>query len=201
MEARHVVLERDRISSLDGGLVGDFPAGEGAGDAEGPDAARVRGVPQPVRLRDLTVVSRLPRETIRRKLLGLRDAGYLEQRGRGWVLIPGRIDERMRAFNYQTLQRLLATVRELEAILVQAGRRPAAFAGGLAGKAASPEGAASPEDAAGPGQGIGRQETVSREDAADRGDAISSGPPCPARTGRRTNPAPAGRPLPGGSSR
>ncbi|WP_158386229.1 hypothetical protein [Castellaniella defragrans] len=177
------------------------PGGAGAGADAGTDAAPVRGEPQPVRLRDLTVVSRLPRETIRRKLLGLRDAGYLEQRGRGWVLIPGRIDERMRAFNYQTLRRLLATVRELEAILVQAGRRPAAFAGGLAGKAASPEGAASPEDAAGPGQGIGRQETVSQEDAADRGDAISSGPPCPARTGRRTNPAPAGRPLPGGSSR
>lgn len=139
--------------------------------AAGGDAAPSRREPQPVRLRDLTVVSRLPRETIRRKLVRLRDAGYLEQRARGWVLLPGRIDERIRAFNYQTLRRLLTTARELEAILVQAGRRPAAFMDGPAGGAAGP------------------------------GKALSSGPPCPVRTGRRTSRAPHGRPPPGDSSR
>ncbi len=160
----------------------------------GGDAVPSRKEPQPVRLRDLTVVSRLPRETIRRKLLGLRDAGYIEQRGRGWILLPGRIDERIRAFNYQTLRRLLTTARELEAILVQAGRRPAAFMDGPAGGAASP------------GQEIGQEAAIGPEGktgpaaTADPGQALSSGPPCPTRTGRRTSRAPHGKPPPGGSS-
>ncbi|MGB3425085.1 MAG: hypothetical protein WBF84_18035 [Castellaniella sp.] len=98
--------------------------------AAGGDAAPSRREPQPVRLRDLTVVARLPRETIRRKLVRLRDAGYLEQRGRGWVLNPARIDERIRAFNYQTLRRLLTTARELEAILSRTERRHPASADG-----------------------------------------------------------------------
>jgi hypothetical protein len=91
--------------------------------AAGEQAGPSRREAQPVRLRDLTVVARLPRETIRRKLVRLRDAGYLEQRERGWVLNPGRIDERIRAFNYQTLRRLLTTARELEAILSRAEQR------------------------------------------------------------------------------
>lgn len=102
------------------GVARQMAPGQNSRQAPGssPDHADAATLtPRPVRLRDLVIVSRLPRETIRRKLLTLRDAGRVRQTDEGWVLNPAAVDEHMRTFTLESMHRLLAAAREVEGLL------------------------------------------------------------------------------------
>lgn len=73
---------------------------------------------RPMRLRDLEQISRLPRETIRRKLVKLQEKGYVERRDDGWVFSRAPIEPKLREFNRETLRRTLALHDELRRLLV-----------------------------------------------------------------------------------
>jgi hypothetical protein len=67
-----------------------------------PDALR------PLRLRDLTQITRLPRETVRRKLTKLAASGLVERRGAEWLADARAADARLRGLTRESLQRFLA---------------------------------------------------------------------------------------------
>lgn len=78
------------------------------------------GQRHPVRLADIAFVSGLPRETVRRKLAGLRAAGKLEKAADGgWTVTSSGVDEATFRFTVDSVRRLLATARQIEAILAQ----------------------------------------------------------------------------------
>lgn len=94
---------------------------------------------RPMRLRDLEQVSRLPRETVRRKLNKLRELGYVRQVEAGWVLDPTRVDPSLREFNRETAKRTLRLAEELARLLGQGALRARDAEGASAGQAgASP---------------------------------------------------------------
>lgn len=85
------------------------------------EVGRFTGPPgqfRPMRLRDLEQVSRLPRETVRRKLKRLEEKGFVEQAGGGWLYRREPIEPRLREFNRETLRRLLSLNNELVRLLV-----------------------------------------------------------------------------------
>lgn len=73
---------------------------------------------RPMRLRDLEQISRLPRETIRRKLARLEEKGYVERLDDGWVFRRDAIEPKLREFNRETLRRTLALDNEIRRLLV-----------------------------------------------------------------------------------
>lgn len=72
---------------------------------------------RPQRLRDLEQVSRLPRETIRRKLMKLEKLGYVERVNDGWLYRRDPIEPDLREFNRETLRRTVALNAELRRLL------------------------------------------------------------------------------------
>lgn len=72
---------------------------------------------RPQRLRDLEQISRLPRETIRRKLVKLEEKGYVERVDDGWLYCRAPIEPKLREFNRETLRRTLALHSELQRLL------------------------------------------------------------------------------------
>lgn len=93
---------------------------------------------RPMRLRDLEQVSRLPRETVRRKLLGLKERGYVVQVDGGWLFNRERVDPSLREFNRETARRTLRLAEEMGRLLTQGLAR----AGEPGDAAPGPEGAA-----------------------------------------------------------
>lgn len=90
------------------------------------ESGRLKGPPgafRPMRLRDIEQVSRLPRETVRRKLIKLRDQGFVLQEEAGWVLNPARVDPSLREFNRETARRTLRLGEELARLLAQGALR------------------------------------------------------------------------------
>jgi hypothetical protein len=78
------------------------------------------GQRHPVKLADVAFVSGLPRETVRRKLELLRTAGKLEKTADGgWAVLSSGVDEATFQFTVDSVRRLLATARQIEAILAQ----------------------------------------------------------------------------------
>lgn len=84
---------------------------------------------RPMRLRDLEQVSRLPRETVRRKLLRLQELGYVEQVDGGWTFNRSRVDPSLREFNRETARRTLLLGQELHRLLREGGKRARASKG------------------------------------------------------------------------
>lgn len=78
---------------------------------------------RPMRLRDLEQVSRLPRETVRRKLNKLKEQGYVTQVAAGWLLDTSRVDPSLREFNRETARRTLRMADELARLLAQGALR------------------------------------------------------------------------------
>lgn len=72
---------------------------------------------RPMRLRDLEQVSRLPRETVRRKLLKLKEQGYVQQTSSGWIFNRDRVEPALREFNRETARRTLRLGEELARLL------------------------------------------------------------------------------------
>lgn len=72
----------------------------------------------PLRLADLTMITGLPKETVRRKLERLRVAGRVERTAEGkWIFMRSAIGEAEREFTKQTVIFLLQTAESLQRIL------------------------------------------------------------------------------------
>lgn len=72
----------------------------------------------PVRLADVTQVSGLPRETVRRKLESLKSMGKVEQNEAGlWQMKKSGVDEATYNFTKETVIRLLQTAKSIESVL------------------------------------------------------------------------------------
>ncbi|QDL56506.1 hypothetical protein [Rhodoferax aquaticus] len=123
MRRLSVEMEMDFESVYVWGLVAHLGAIKYFGT--GRDSAQetpVNSVPQEalqgVRLSDLTAISGLPRETLRRKLEALQASKRLLRDDKGlWVLHPDGIEERTKEFTKETVRRLLNAARDIEQLL------------------------------------------------------------------------------------
>lgn len=72
----------------------------------------------PMRLADVSQVSGLPRETVRRKLEQLQARGKAERTSDGlWKIVLVGVDEHTRQFTKETIRRFLKTAGELQQTL------------------------------------------------------------------------------------
>lgn len=72
----------------------------------------------PIKLGNLSQITGLPRESVRRKLEKLRLLGKVERaEDGGWHLNKATYDNDFRAFTRETVRRLLSTATELDGIL------------------------------------------------------------------------------------
>jgi DNA-binding transcriptional ArsR family regulator len=72
----------------------------------------------PLRLAELTMITGLPKETVRRKLERLRAAGKVDRTADGkWIFVRSAIGEAEREFTRQTVLLLLQTAESLQRIL------------------------------------------------------------------------------------
>lgn len=77
----------------------------------------------PVRLTDVAQVTGLPRETVRRKLMLLRDRGRVERLADGrWRFRPEAIDEAVYGFTREMARNLMQTATEVRRLLDEAGK-------------------------------------------------------------------------------
>jgi hypothetical protein len=106
-------------------------------DDRGLFGAESRGL-RPLRLRDLVQITRLPRETVRRKLARLAEHRWIEHTPQGWVSSGARLEPTLRDFTRETVRRFLATADELSRVLGDADREPNVRARPAGGDAASP---------------------------------------------------------------
>ncbi|PZU28770.1 MAG: hypothetical protein DI584_04920 [Stenotrophomonas sp.] len=72
---------------------------------------------RPLRLRDLSQISLLPRETVRRKLVKLEARGLVCRSGEGWTMERLQVDDKVRLFIQEQAQRAEAISKELSRIL------------------------------------------------------------------------------------
>jgi hypothetical protein len=93
---------------------------------------------RPLRLRDLVQITRLPRETVRRKLARLAEHRWIEHTPQGWVSSGARLEPTLREFTRETARRFLATADELSRVLRDADREPDAHSRRAGGDAAGP---------------------------------------------------------------
>jgi len=73
------------------------------------DIGRMR----PLRLRDITQITGIPRETARRKLARLEADRYVQRGPDGWVVSTERIEPDLREFTRESVYRLLAVADEI----------------------------------------------------------------------------------------
>jgi hypothetical protein len=95
------------------------------------DRGRLDGAPEgprPLRLRDLVQITRLPRETVRRKLARLAEHQWIERTPQGWLSSRARLEPTLREFTRESVRRFLATADELVRILHDADDASAARA-------------------------------------------------------------------------
>ena len=76
----------------------------------------------PLRLRTLAEITRIPRETVRRKLHALEAQRYVTQSSRGWLVSTERNEPELREFTRESVLRLLAAADEIRAIVGTADR-------------------------------------------------------------------------------
>lgn len=67
---------------------------------------------RPLLLRDVSHITGIPRETVRRKLARLKQAGWIKQTDAGWLVVPGRTEE-LRGLTEESVRRFLATAGAL----------------------------------------------------------------------------------------
>lgn len=82
---------------------------------------RYEGLLRPVRLRHLSEMTGVPRETARRKLAALRRAGWITETPLGWVIVTESIDTDMRRFTLESTRRFLTAAAEVRRALRDAG--------------------------------------------------------------------------------
>jgi hypothetical protein len=93
---------------------------------------------RPLRLRDLVQITRLPRETVRRKLARLAEHRWIERTPRGWLASGARLEPTLREFTRETVCRFLAAADELTRILRAADHESAARPQRESGNLAAP---------------------------------------------------------------
>lgn len=81
---------------------------------------------RPLLLRDLSAITGIPRETVRRKLEKLALQGLVERSGRAWVVSMQRFETDLREFSRESIWRMLAAADEVRAVLQQADAAAAA---------------------------------------------------------------------------
>lgn len=72
---------------------------------------------RPVRQRDLSQITGIPKETVRRKLLKLEQYGWIERKGPGWVLDRANVDPELREFSRESAKRMLAVADHVRHLL------------------------------------------------------------------------------------
>jgi hypothetical protein len=77
---------------------------------------------RPLRLRDVAQITGIPRETARRKLRALGEAGWLHDTSAGWIVNRDRVDPDLRCFTLETLRRFLTTANDIVQVLRDADR-------------------------------------------------------------------------------
>ena len=78
---------------------------------------------RPVRVRDLCQITGIPKETVRRKLLKLSEAGWIVQQGEGWVINRETVVD-LRDFTRESMTRLLSTADHVRSLLKDAAGAP-----------------------------------------------------------------------------
>lgn len=81
---------------------------------------------KPLRLRDITAITGIPRETARRKLAQLELNHLVRKVPAGWIVSTDRIESDLRAFTRESVMRLLAVADEIMAALRDADARATA---------------------------------------------------------------------------
>ena len=76
----------------------------------------------PLRLRTLAEITRIPRETVRRKLHELESRRYVTRTSRGWLVSAERNEPELREFTRDSVRRLLAAADEIRAVVGAADR-------------------------------------------------------------------------------
>jgi DeoR/GlpR family transcriptional regulator of sugar metabolism len=66
---------------------------------------------RPLRIRDIAQATRIPRETVRRKLGKLQRAGRVLRTRAGWTYNPEGVDDELREFTKETIRRHLAATQ------------------------------------------------------------------------------------------
>lgn len=105
--------------------VSAIPPGGGSGamlDERGRLHEAHRPRLRPLRLRDVSQITGIPRETVRRKLVRLRDAHWIAESDEGWLVSSERIEE-LRPLTEETVRRFLATAGELVQTLQRAAEQ------------------------------------------------------------------------------
>jgi len=72
---------------------------------------------RPVRQRDLSQITGIPKETVRRKLLKLEREGWIQRQDSGWVLNRDNIDPELREFSRESAKRMLAVSDHIRQLL------------------------------------------------------------------------------------
>lgn len=106
--------------------------------------ARTPHALQALRLRDVAQITRIPRETVRRKLEKLAAAGWIQRQADGWVIRSDHTADQLREFTRDNVRRFLAaadevlrTLREADAEIAAARLAAPSVGGRRAGPAAS----------------------------------------------------------------
>jgi hypothetical protein len=77
---------------------------------------------RPLRLRDVAQITGIPRESARRKLRALGEAGWLLETKAGWIVNRDRTDPDLRRFTLETARRFLAVANDIVQVLRDADR-------------------------------------------------------------------------------
>jgi hypothetical protein len=87
------------------------------------ESGRVTGAEarlRPLRLRDLTAITGIPRETVRRKLEKLAQQQWVRRDGEAWVVRTDRVEPDLREFSRESTLRFMAAADEIRAALSSA---------------------------------------------------------------------------------
>lgn len=68
---------------------------------------------KPLRLRDITGITGIPRETVRRKLAQLAEKRCVRKLPNGWVVSGARVEPELRDFTRESVIRFLSVAEEL----------------------------------------------------------------------------------------
>ncbi len=93
-------------------------------DGEGRLKDRSQDALRPLRMRHLSEITGVPRETTRRKLAGLKKAGWVLQVRQGWVVNREKVGPELREFTLESVRRFLAAADEVQRALKSAEREP-----------------------------------------------------------------------------
>lgn len=75
---------------------------------------------RPIRQRDLSQITGIPKETVRRKLLKLEQYGWIKRKDSGWILDRENLDPELREFSRESAKRMLAVADHMRHLLKDA---------------------------------------------------------------------------------